>query len=176
MTAMPNAFRYSVRTVHGAAKLASELYTLSEEGWEPISFQHDAAGNFEVILRQDHHERTNGAAKPIDASAAGAEFARYAIRSVRAARIEFELTGLSSEGWEPISFQHDAGAYEVILKQEPSSAARKASYQYALRHMHGAQKLEAELADLSSEGWEPVRIQRDGAGTYEVIVRQMIAT
>lgn len=172
---MPNAFRYSVRTVHGAAKLASELCTLSGEGWEPISFQHDAAGNFEVILRQDHYQHTNGAATQLETSAAGAESARYAIRSVRAARIEFELTGLSNDGWEPISFQHDAtGAYEVILKQEPSSAGRKAPYRYALRHMHGAAKLELELADLSSEGWEPVRVQRDGAGTYEVIVRQKI--
>lgn len=160
---MPNAFRYSVRTVHGAAKLASELHTLSSEGWEPISFQHDAAGNFEVILRQDHGQHTNGEGG-------------YAIRTIRAARVETELTDLSSEGWEPISFQHDTtGAYEVIFKQEPSSAGRKASYRYALRHTHGATKLESELADLSSEDWEPVRIQRDGAGTYEVIVRQKIA-
>lgn len=172
---MPNAFRYSVRTVHGAEKLASELYALSGEGWEPISFQHDAAGNFEVILRQDHDHHTNGAAAQIETSPASAESARYAIRTVRAARIEHELSALSTEGWEPISFQHDAaGAYEVILKQESISAGRKAPYRYALRHMHGATKLESELADISSEGWEPVRIQRDGAGTYEVIVRQKI--
>lgn len=172
---MPNAFRYSVRTVHGAAKLASELCELSGEGWEPISFQHDAAGNFEVILRQDHYEHSNGQATQVEPSGTGSESARYAIRTVRAGRIDVELTDLSSDGWEPISFQHDTGgAYEVILKQDPSSADRKACYRYALRHMHGVTKLEFELADLSREGWEPVRIQRDGAGTYEAIVRQKI--
>ena len=171
---MRTSYRYSVRTIHGAAKLESELGALSSEGWEPLSFQHDAAGNFEVILRQDCNESSNRTALQSETAAAGAESTRYTVRTIRALKFESELTGLSNEGWEAISFQHDvAGAYEVILRQEPRSPNRKAaSYRYALRNMHGAPKLESALADLSVEGWEPVRIQRDGAGTYEVIMRQ----
>jgi len=161
---MPTSYRYSVRTIHGAAKLESELIDLSGEGWEPISFQHDAAGNFEVVLRLT----PNGTS----------ESARFVVRTIRNPKLEAELTGLSNDGWETISFQHDAaGAYEVILRQQPASDTRKAAlYRYALRNMHGAPKLESELADLSVEGWEPVRLQRDGAGTYEVILRQKIST
>jgi hypothetical protein len=171
---MSTSYRYAVRTIHGAAKLESELDVLSGEGWEPISFQHDAAGNFEVVLRQDHNERSNGAVKHVEAATTVAVSVRYAVRAIRTPKLESELTGLSSEGWEAVSFQHDAaGTYEVILKQEPNSAGHNGvSYQYALRSMHGATKLESELADLSVEGWELVRLQRDGAGTYEVILRQ----
>jgi hypothetical protein len=169
---MLSTYRYSVRTIHGAAKLESELVALAIEGWEPISFQHDAAGNFEVILRLDHHEHSNGAATQHETVATNGGPARYVVRSIRAPKIESELTGLSNEGWEAISFQHDAtGAYEVILKQEPNATGRL--YRYALRSIHGATKLESELTDLSGEGWEPVRLQRDGAGTYEVIVRKL---
>jgi hypothetical protein len=173
---MPTLYRYSVRTIHGAARLESELEGLSIEGWEPISFQHDAAGNFEVILRQAHNEYADGAVKQFETGAATGESARYAVRTIRASKIESELTGLSNEGWEALSFQHDvAGAYEVILRQNSNSSARKATtYRYALRSVHGATKLESELADLSLEGWELVRLQRDGAGTYEVILRQEI--
>ena len=173
---MRTSYRYSVRTIHGAAKLESELGALSIEGWEPISFQHDAAGNFEVILRQDCNESSNRTAQQLEA--AGAESPRYTVRTIRPPKLESELTALSNEGWEAISFQQDAaGTYEVILKQEPISIGRKAaSYRYALRTMHGATKLESTLADLSVEGWEPVRIQRDGAGTYEVILRQEISS
>lgn len=176
--AMRTSYRYSVRNIHGAAKLESELGALSIEGWEPISFQHDAAGNFEVILRQDCNESSNRAAQQLEAAGAGAESPRYTVRTIRAPKLEPELTGLSNEGWEAISFQHDAaGTYEVILKQEPISTGRKAaSYRYALRTMHGAAKLESTLADLSVEGWEAVRIQRDAAGTYEVILRQEISS
>ncbi len=171
---MQTSYRYSVRTIHGAAKLESELWDLSSEGWEPISFQHDAAGNFEVILRKDHNERSNGAVKQLEPVAATAESPRFAIRTIRTPKIESELTGLSNEGWEAISFQHEpSGSYEVILRQTPNSGDRKATpHQYALRTMHGATKLESELADLSIEGWELVRLQRDGAGTYEVILRR----
>jgi hypothetical protein len=175
---MPTPYRYSVRTIHGAAKLESELDVLSGEGWEPISFQHDAAGNFEVILRQDRNQRLNEV-KQLETAVAGAESTRYAVRTIRTLKLESELTGLSNEGWAAISFQHDdaAAAYEVILRQEPKSAARKApSYRYALRNIHGAAKLENELANLSGEGWELVRLQRDGAGTYEVILRQTISS
>jgi hypothetical protein len=174
---MPTSYRYSVRTIHGATKLESELEGLSREGWEPISFQHDAAGNFEVVLRQNSNEASNGAVQQLETAAPGAESTRYAVRTIRIPKFESELTGLSDEGWEAISFQHDAaGAYEVILRQEPDSAARKAPCRYALRTMHGATKLESELANLSTEGWEPVRLQRDGAGTYEVILRQTISS
>ena len=172
---MPSPYHYSVRTIHGAAKLESELDDLSREGWEPISFQHDAAGNFEVILRRDRDVRSNAAVEHIDTSAAGAQTARFTVRTIRGPKFEYELTELSNEGWEAISFQHDAaGTYEVILRQEPPSADRKvSSYRYTRRSIHGATKLEAELAGLSVDGWEPVRLQRDGAGTYEIILRQV---
>lgn len=171
---MPTLYRYSVRTIHGTAKLESELDGLSDEGWEPISFQHDMAGNFEVILRQNHNEQPNGSSKPSETAVPIAEYARYAVRTIRTPKIESELTVLSNGGWEAISFQHEAaGAYEVILRQNSNSDVRNAtSYQYALRSMHGATKLESDLDDLSVEGWEPVRLQRDGAGTYEVILRR----
>lgn len=164
---MPIPYRYSVRTIHGATRLESELYGLSSEGWEPISFQHDAAGNFEVILRRDHDERSNDA-----------ESARFAVRSIRTPKIESELTGLSNDGWEAISLQHEAsGAYEVILRQDPNSGDRKTvPCQYALRSVRGATKLESELSDLSANGWELVRLQRDEAGTYEVILRHKLSS
>ena len=173
---MPSLYRYSVRTIHGAAKLESELERLSSEGWEPISFQHDAAGNFEVLLRQNHNVRSEDAVNQLEIAADTAESTRYAVRTIRTSKIESELTGLSNEGWEAISFQHEVtGAYEVILRQHSNSSARKTTtYRYALRSVHGATKLESELADLSVEGWELVRLQRDGAGTYEVILRQEI--
>jgi hypothetical protein len=94
---MPTSYRYSVRTFHGAAKLESELEGLSHEGWEPISFQHDAAGNFEVILRQDRNERSNGAVNQLE-NVTATEFARYTVRTIRTPKIESELTGLSTEG------------------------------------------------------------------------------
>lgn len=171
---MPTLYRYSVRTIHGATKLESELSGLSGEGWEPISFQHDAAGNFEVVLRRSNDERSNGAFIQTE-TATTSESSRYAVRTIRTPKIESELTGLSNEGWEAISFQHDTtGAYEVILKHHSNSAAKASSYRYALRNIHGATKLQSELADLSVTGWELVRLQRDGAGTYEVILRQEI--
>lgn len=172
---MPTLYRYSVRTIHGTAKLESELEGLSGEGWEPISFQHDAAGNFEVVLRQNYHEGSNGTGKQFEPAAA-AKPTGYAVRSIRTPKIESELTSLSSEGWEAVSFQHElAGAYEVILRRVSNSGAGKTtSHRYGLRSVHGATKLESELADLSLEGWELVRLQRDGAGTYEVILRQEI--
>ncbi|MBV8638911.1 MAG: hypothetical protein JO322_12580 [Candidatus Eremiobacteraeota bacterium] len=171
---MASPYRYTVRTIHGAAKLESELDDLSSEGWEPISFQHDAAGNFEIILRQDHNERPNGTVREREPAASGSESARYTVRSIRAPKFESELTGLSGEGWEALSFQHEsAGTYEVVLRREPNSAGRKAtSYRYALRSIHGAVKLESQLAELSADGWEPVRLVRDAAGTYEAILRQ----
>jgi hypothetical protein len=173
---MPTLYSYSVRTIHGAAKLESELDGLSGEGWEPISFQHDGAGNFEVILRQHHNERSNVEVKQFETGTATAASARYAVRTIRTPKIESELTGLSNEGWDAISFQHEvAGSYEVILRQHSNSAARKATtHRYTVRSMHGAAKLESELADLSAQGWEFVRLQRDGAGTYEVILRQEV--
>lgn len=171
---MATLYRYSVRTIHGAAKLESELDGLSGEGWEPISFQHDAAGNFEVVLRQTHNERSNGPVTQLE-TAGTTGSARYAVRTIRTPKIESELTGLSNEGWEAISFQRDTAAYEVVLRQNSNSGTGKGtSHRYALRSMHGATKLESELSDLSVEGWELVRLHRDGAGTYEVILRQEI--
>jgi hypothetical protein len=172
--AMPTSYRYAVRTIHGAAKFESELSDLSSEGWEPISFQHDAAGNFEVILRKDHDGRTNGAVKEPETAETRTVSVRYVIRSIRAPKLESELTVLSNEGWDPISFEHDAaGTYEIILRAEPNSESREAFYRYTLRTIHGAAKLESDLSDLTGEGWEPVRLQRDAAGNYEVILRQM---
>lgn len=67
-TAMRIPYRYLVRTIHGAAKLESELTDLSREGWEPISFQRDAAGSYEVILRQEQDEHTQVVLEHLEAT------------------------------------------------------------------------------------------------------------
>ena len=173
---MPASYRYVVRNIHGAAKLESELLTLSSQAWEPINLQRDASGTYEVVLRQE----LNGDARPAiaqpETAASASETApyRYSVQSFHgAANLETGVTNLSSEGWEPLSFHQDAaGTFNVVLRQNQDSNASVIRYRYGVRNAHGAAKLESELADLSADGWEPLDFHRDEAGTYHVILRR----
>ncbi|MDQ2872371.1 MAG: hypothetical protein M3R35_04495 [Candidatus Eremiobacteraeota bacterium] len=50
-------YRYAVRTMRGSSEIEAELGKLSEEGWEPINFERDASGSYEVILRRWREDR-----------------------------------------------------------------------------------------------------------------------
>jgi hypothetical protein len=166
-------YRYAVRNMHGNAKLETEMTNLASEGWEPINFQRDANGTYDVVLRQNQHE------------GAPTTFYRYGARSIHGVgKLESELMNLSSDGWEPLHFQRDAGTYYLILRRlhdgqtdvEPERPEGQVNiappYRFAVRHVHGAAKLESELTDLSTESWEPLSFLREPSGTYEIILRQ----
>lgn len=120
------SYRYGTRNIHGAAKLESELTNLSDEGWEPVDFQRDEAGTYNLILRCVHDEQTGATHERSEAPINVAPHYRYAVRHVHgAANLESELTSLSGEGWEPLSFVRDAaGTYEVILRVKIGSRAQ----------------------------------------------------
>lgn len=69
------AAEYIVRTMRGASEISRLLRELSQEGWEPVNFARDAAGEYEVILRReepgDHQqavlEQLENAVGPLDA-------------------------------------------------------------------------------------------------------------
>lgn len=61
-------YRYVVRTIHGGTNLESELTDLSRDGWEPVHFDRDASGRYEVILRQEQEEHTQAVLEQLEAT------------------------------------------------------------------------------------------------------------
>ncbi|HEY8312699.1 MAG TPA: hypothetical protein VIG51_00880 [Candidatus Baltobacteraceae bacterium] len=63
-------YRYTMRTMRGAATIEVELARLSEEGWEPINFERDASGTYEVLLRRmrDDDEHTEAVLEHLEVS------------------------------------------------------------------------------------------------------------
>jgi hypothetical protein len=46
-------YRYLVRTMRGTTDIEMQLAALSAEGWEPVNFERDSSGRYEVILRRE---------------------------------------------------------------------------------------------------------------------------
>ncbi len=61
-------YRYAVRTICDAASLELELANLSKDGWEPVNFERDASGAYEVVLRQEEEEHNQVVLEHLEAS------------------------------------------------------------------------------------------------------------
>ncbi len=64
-------YEYRVKNFAGARDMEDDLSNLSRDGWEPINFARDSAGQYEVVLRREREDQSAAVLEHLEATMPG---------------------------------------------------------------------------------------------------------